>query len=139
MGTTKKQNEQMMDYVDCSPEVLTAFEHGIKFGIAHSGVKPYAGYLHAGTADPRWTINEWRTALKNALEYAADWKKSIEESRSAKAGIKWDLAGFVKWYEHFQHEPTVQQVLEAMVPGPGTQAEKLEFVKQQAKAAKAGE
>jgi hypothetical protein len=49
-----------------------------------------------------------------------------------------DFVGFVRWYEHYKHEPKAQEVLNALVQGPGTLEEKLEWAKGQAEAAKAG-
>jgi hypothetical protein len=46
------------DWVDAPVEVVRAFEAGIAFATAHPLRK----------AGPRWTTQEWRTALKEVVE-----------------------------------------------------------------------
>jgi len=69
-ATTAKQNRDphapennQVGWVDAHPDVVYAFEQGIRFGLASSGRKAWGDPNHG-----QWTPDEWRTALKYIVD-----------------------------------------------------------------------
>jgi len=73
------ENEDTLGWIEAHPDVVFAFEEGIRFGMAHSGRAQRYGDPNHGP----WTPDEWRIALKAIVDHI-----KASNAAHAKAGGK---------------------------------------------------